>query len=316
MNLARRSVVMLVAVAVLACMGVACGRQRETVPTTPLVTPLLTPTPFMADTRRPSETRTFDEHLISAIEHRSHRDLASALAEISLAEQLIEERSPRNRDYMLLLLARAEVYTWFDHLDGAEAALLEATGIPDDYVRMLSDSRRPLSDQELRDIAAEIAVLATKEHWWGHHVALSLIYNILRDTDALQREQQAAMDVSDDQDMTLSVAMGLYKVRGRKVEIHLALEQQTVRARQSPESLAAQYTLAILYLYAGWLPEAQEIIDRYLQRLDPTTDQETYVNFLVLKMNLEMSLGHYEAMTEYEAEILDIEPHAFDEFQQ
>lgn len=279
-------------------------------------TPAATPAPptNVSGPLGQDEARTFEELLINANEYRLQRDLASALAELALAESMIGDESPENHEYLVFLLVKADTYAWFELLDEAEAALLRATSIPDEYVDLISDSRSPLSEEGFLEIADDIQQLVSQTDLSGYHVALSLIYNILGDTENLEREQQAAMDVSVDQDTTLSTAMGLYKIRGHKIEVHSALEQQVLRVEQEPDDWAEQYQLASLYHQAGWLPEAQEIIDRHLSLLDPKDDEKAYLYFLFLKMNLEMSLGHYEAMKEYEAEILTIDPHALDEF--
>jgi tetratricopeptide (TPR) repeat protein len=283
-------------------------------PVSPTVTSTSALPTDVAEPLGQDDARTFEEILVSANEYRLQRDLAGALAELALAELMIEDRSSGNHEYLLFLLVEADTYAWFDLLDEAEAALLRATGIPNECVDLISDSRNPLSEEGFLEIADEIQQLVSQTDLSGYHVALSLIYNILGDEGNLRREQQAAMDVSVDQDMTLSIAMGLYKVRGRKIEVHSALEQQILRVEQEPDDWAEQYQLALLFHQAGWLPEAQEIIDRYLLLLDPENDEEAYLYFLFLKMNLEMSLGHYEAMKECEAKILSIDPHALDEF--
>lgn len=260
------------------------------------------------------EAHTLAELLVSADEYRLQRDLANALAELALAESLIEDRSPESREYLIFLLMKAETYSWFELLDEAEAALLKATGIPDEIIDRISDSRNPLSEEEFREIADDIQQLVSQTDLAGYHVALSLIYNILGDIENLLHEQQAAMDVSVDQDITLSTALELYEVRQRKNEVHSALEQQILQAQQEPDDWAEQCQLASLYHLAGWFPEAQEITKRYLSLLNPEDDEEAYLCFLFMKMNLEMSLGHYEGMKECEAEILTIDPHALDEF--
>ena len=296
---------------------VACGTQEQLVPPPATITPLPTEMPEPTGTldhQDQAETRTFEELLASAMEFRSRRDVASALVELALAESLLADKSYGSHDYQLFLLRAADTYAWFERLDEAEAALLKATGIPDEYVGLISDSRNPLSEDEFREVAGEIEQLVSQTDSWGYHVALSLIYNILGDSQSLERKQQAAMDVSDDKEMTLAIALELYEVRGRKQAVHSDLEQQKLRARQEPHDWSAQYQLALGYHLAGWFPEAQEIVDPYLSSLDPEDDEEAYLSFLFLKMNLEMSLGHYEAMTEYEAKILAIDPHALDEF--
>lgn len=116
------------------------------------------------------------------------------MAELALAESLIEDRSSENHEYSVLLLAKAETYSWFELLDEAEAALLKATGIPGGYVDRISDSRNPLSEQELREIADDIQQLVSQTDLAGYHVALSLIYNMLGDTESLAREQQEPDD--------------------------------------------------------------------------------------------------------------------------
>ena len=295
------------------------------VSTIPSATALLAPSPDTSRTSRPpnlakpsdrDDSRTFEELLDSAYKHRSQRDLAGALTELALAEEMIQDRSPSNEEYIDLLLMKADTYAMFERLDEAEEALLKATFIPDEHIDLIADSTKPLSEDEFLEIADSIHQLASQTDLPGYHVALSLIYNILGDRESLAREQQAAMDVSVDKDVTLAIAMGLYKVRGRKLEVHAALAEQILRSANATEDWVGQYQLAAQYYFAGWFSESQEIVDRYLALLDPADDEEPYLNFLALKMNIEMGLGHYEAMKEYEAKILAIDPNAFDEFSQ
>ena len=68
------------------------------------------------------EARTFEELLISANKYRLQRDLASALAELALAESMIGDGSPENHEYLVFLLMKADTYAWFELLDEDEAA--------------------------------------------------------------------------------------------------------------------------------------------------------------------------------------------------
>ena len=309
---------LLAVVAFLVSLIISCRVGSTKLPPTPASTAtrsqIATPVTTFTVTRY--EELEISGHLKKAEEFRINRDFKRALEEIEKAEQLLEDKSPGNTQYLSLLLAKSNVYAYFERLDEAEATLLKATGIPDETIEILTDSKRPLSREEYVRIADEIHQMASEDDKPGYHIALSLIYNILGDSERLGIEQQRAMDLrTDNKDLSpAKIALGLYKVRGRKIEVHTAIERLENLVQSETENLDYQYQLALHYLYAGWFEEAQEITDKYLELLDKDSDKDMYLLFLFLKMNLEMALGHYEGMKSYEDAILELDPNALDEF--
>jgi tetratricopeptide (TPR) repeat protein len=253
-------------------------------------------------------------HLQKSQEYRKNRDFKAALGEVEQAERLITDKSLNNQEYISVLLHKADVYAYFERLDEAETTLLQATGIPDDKINALTNSRQLITKEQYLAIANELQELVVQDNRSGYHVALSFIYNILGDTQRFQVEQQRAMDVSTTKDTTPAVALGLYKVRQRKLEVHAALEQQKGLAQAEPEKLDLQLQLGYAYYLAGWFAEAQEIADKYMTQVDREKDKDLYILLLSLKMNLAMAQGRYDEMKQYERGILEVDPHALDRF--
>ena len=253
------------------------------------------------------------KHLEKSREFLKNRDFKAALAEVEQAEHLIGSQVPENQAYVRVLIEKAGVFAYFEHLDEAEATLLQATGIPTNKIRTLSNSRQWMTEEQHRDIADELQELVASDDKSGYHVALSYIYNILGDTQRMEEQQQLAMDASEIGDITVDIAMALYKVGGRKIDVHANLMQQEALAQSDPESPDVQLRLGYAYHLAGWFAEAEGVADKWIVRVDKEQDKDLYVLFLSLKMNVAMSQGQYAQMKHYEAEVLEIDPHAFDE---
>lgn len=273
--------------------------------------PTVTPVPTIAPG---SKSTMVAAHLQKSQEYRKNRDFKAALGEVEQAERLITDKSLNNQEYISVLLHKADVYAYFERLDEAETTLLQATGIPDDKINALTNSRQLITKEQYLTIANELQELVVQDNRSGYHVALSFIYNILGDTQRLQVEQQRAMDVSTTKDTTPAVALGLYKIRQRKLEVHAALEQQKGLAQAEPEKLDLQLQLGYAYYLAGWFAEAQEIADKYMTQVDREKDKDLYILLLSLKMNLAMAQGRYDEMKQYERGILEVDPHALDRF--
>ena len=67
-----------------------------------------------------------------------------------------------------------------------------------------------------------------------------------------------------------------------------------------------QLQLANDYLQVGQFTQAGTIADKYLSKNNKDID------FLFIKLNIEMALGNLDTMKEYEKKILTINPKAFD----
>lgn len=244
---------------------------------------------------------------IEQMEHAvSERDFNIALSSIEKALSTVKDKSESNAVFMGLAVYHSEVYSWFQHLDEAERVLLKAVGLPDKDVEIIINAVDSTDKKELETLVKKISKYPSAKTKIGPHVGMAFIYNILGDTINLRLEQQLMMERSGYSDWVIKTSMALYRVRGSKQEAYGNLKQIRKEILDEGETNKNQMYLAHYLSQIGKLREARQITDKYL-KLNPND-----LDFLVVKMNIEMAEGNVSKMKECEDTILKIDPKAFE----
>ncbi|HKX85381.1 MAG TPA: hypothetical protein VJL37_01825, partial [Flavobacterium sp.] len=138
------------------------------------------------------------------------------------------------------------------------------------------------------------------------HITLAYLHNILGDTIKLNQEQQLMMERSNSSDWVIQISMELYKLRGLKENTYGGIKFLKERIATEGETRDNQLELAYSLLTVGQFDEARVITDKYLLKNSKDID------FLFMRLNIEMSFGNLDKMKDYESKILAINPKAFD----
>jgi tetratricopeptide (TPR) repeat protein len=208
---------------------------------------------------------------------------------------------------MNLVALHSKVYSLFNHLDEAERVILKATGIPDEDTETIITSVRRESVPKLRQVAERIDKSNISKINVAPHVALGLVYNILGDSINLRKEQQLMMDLSKSSDWVLTHSMVLYGIRASKEESNRIIDEILNEIKVDGENYKNQLQLTYYLSLLGRFDEAEEIINKYLDQ------NKNDVDFLRMKLNIEMAKGNTGAMKIIEKKILKIDPKAFDD---
>jgi len=248
-----------------------------------------------------------DEYIQKMQEFINERDFNNSLMNVNNAISTIENKSEKNPEFMNLIAMKSKVYSLFNHLDEAERVILNASGISENDVEIIIKSIKPESFSKLKEVARNIDNSKIATDKIAPHIALSLIYNIIGDTTNLQKEQQLMMERSNSSDWVLMNSMAIYGVRASKEqnngilnEIH---EEFKTLGINHKNKLQQCYYLTLL----GRFDEAQKITEEYLKK------DSKDIDFLNMKLNIEMSKGDTEAMNQTKERILKINPKAFEE---
>jgi len=238
--------------------------------------------------------------------HLSQRDFKAALSSVEKAIETIEDKSENNKVYMGLAVYHSKVYSFFRHIDEAETVLLKATGLPDKDIAVIVMAKDPSSHSNLKELAEEIENYPETKTKVGPHIILALIYNILGDTITLQKEQQLMMERSGTSDWVIKISLELYRLRAVKENAYGYVKRIKEAMVKEGETRQNQRYLAHYIYETGRFQDASNIADKYLG-----IDKED-LDFLFVKMNIEMALGNVDKMKEYENRILKIDPKAFE----
>jgi antitoxin component YwqK of YwqJK toxin-antitoxin module len=238
--------------------------------------------------------------------YMEQRDFNQALDNIEKAISTIDDKTENNKIYMSLVVYQSKVYSWFQHLDKAERVLLKTTGISTEDVDLIIKSINPNFENDLQKLVEKINTNPTSETLVGPHLTLALIYNILGDSINLRKEQQLIMERSEMSDWVINFSMELYKVRGRKENAYGYINRIKEAMLEEGETRQNQQYLAYYLYEIGKFQEAGIIADKYL------TKNKYDLDFLYVKMNIEMVLGNITKMKEYEDIILKINPKALE----
>ena len=167
------------------------------------------------DTIKFKQTNISDNRYNTYIEkmkyYMEQRDFKQALYNVNKAIAIMDDTTENNPSFIDLAIYRAEVYSWFQHLDNAEMSLLNAIGILKEDAEIIVKSTDIANNKDLKKTAKKINNYPSSKTKFGPHIALSLIYNILGDTVNLQKEQQLMAERSVMDDWVISTSMALYK---------------------------------------------------------------------------------------------------------
>lgn len=234
------------------------------------------------------------------------KDFKNSLLNIEKAIETVSDQTEKNSEYMELIVLHSKVYSLFNYLDDAERVILNATGIPENDVETIIESIAKDSHFKLKKIAENITNSKISKTKIAPHISLSLIYNILGDSINLRKEQQLMMDRSKTSDWVLSNAMAIYGLRAAKEEGHGMVNFILNEIKTEGKTYKNQLQLTYYLIAIGRFNEAEKIIDKYLN------ENPKDVDFLKMKINIEMSKGNTEEMQEVKNEILEIDPKAFE----
>jgi len=251
-------------------------------------------------------TDNLDTYIEKMAYHLSQRDFKAALSSVEKAVGTIEDRSEDNKVYMGLAVYHSKVYSFFQHIDKAETVLLKAIGLPEEDITVIVNSKDRSAYNDLKELAKKIEKYPETETKVGPHITLALIYNILGDTITLQKEQQLMMERSGMSDWVLEISLELYGLRALKENAYGYIGLIRDEIKKDGETRDNQLELARYYLQVGQLNQAKQIADNYL------TKDKKDIDFLFVLTNIEMGLGNFDKMKEYENKILKIDPKAFE----
>lgn len=251
-------------------------------------------------------TDDFDSYIEKMEYSLNQKDYKSALSNIEKAIGTVEDKSEGNKIYMGLAVYHSSVYSMFQHIDEAETILLKATGIPDNDVTAIVKTNYPPATNELKALVKTISNYPDIKTKVAPHIALAYLYNIIGDTTNMKAEQQLMMERSDNSDWVIKISLALYKIRGLKKNTYGEIQFLKEKITKEGETRENQLQLASDLLTIGQFKEAGLISDKYL--LKDTKD----IDFLFIKLNIEMAMGNLDKMKDYEKKILAINPKAFD----
>jgi len=242
---------------------------------------------------------------VEKMEHyKNQRDYKQALANIEKAIATIDDKSEDNAVYMGLAVYHSQVYSYFQHLDEAEAVLLRACGLPEaDVAKIVASNSRP---SDLTDLAQKIIRSPEAKTDVGPRLSLAFIYNILGDTVKLKQEQQLMMERSGMSDWVINVSMELYKIRGAKEQAYDSIDAIRDEIKNEGETKKRLYALAYYLTQIGNYSEAEKIADKALAANDKEFE------FLMIKANVAMAQGNVEEMKKYMAAVEKKSPGALD----
>jgi antitoxin component YwqK of YwqJK toxin-antitoxin module len=252
-------------------------------------------------------TDDLDSYIEKMEYHLTQRDFKAALSNVEKAVETIQDKSEGNKIYMGLAVYHSKVYSYFQHIDQAEAILLKATGLPDEDIAVIVNAKDRSAHKALKELAKKIEKHPETETKVGPHITLALLYNILGDTVTLQKEQQLMMDRSGMSDWVLQISMELYRLRGVKENAYGYIGLIKDEMKKEGETRDNQLAIANYYLQVGLFDEARQIADKYLEK------DKKDIGFLFVQTNIEMGLGNMDKMMAYETKILEIDPKAFEQ---
>lgn len=235
------------------------------------------------------------------------RDFKNSLLNIQKAIETINEKNHSNAEYMTLIALYSKVYSLFNHLDEAERIILIATGIPEKEVEIIIESISKESHFKLQKVAKSIAKSKIAKTNIAPHIALSLIYNILGDSISLRKEQQFMMERSNTSDWVINNSLAIYGIRASKEEGNGIVNEILKEIKTEGENYKNQLQLTFYLSTIGRFEEAEKITNKYLSL------NSKDVEFLRMKLNLEMSKGNTKQMKKIKEKILKINPKAFKE---
>ncbi len=247
-----------------------------------------------------------DSHIERMEYYMNERDFKNALNSVEKALATLDNKTENNKIYMGLEIYHSKVYSFFEHLDEAEAVLLKSLGLAEPDMNTLVTSNYEPPVETLNTLVNKLSEAPETKTRVGTHIVIAYIYNILGDTVNLKKEQQLMWELSDKSDWVVKTSLALYKVRARKEEAHGQLQFEKAEIEKNGETKKNQVKLGFLLYKTGQFNEAGKIADKYL-----ATDPKD-IDCLFLKTNVEMALGNFEKMKALEKEILIIDPKAFE----
>lgn len=254
-------------------------------------------------------TDSVDLYLERMGERLDKRDLHGALAQVDHALQLVADTSEGDPRYMWLRIFRSKVLAQFQHLEKAQEELLLATGIPLEDVRAIVEAHDSTAVPALRELAGRLADHPRMDERIAPHVALALVLNILQDSVAMRAEQQWMMDHAGEgaKDWVVKLSLDLYGLQADKEMAYARLAEARARVAEAGADREHAHTLAARLTDLAKFEEALPIVEHYLAE-DPED-----LDFLIIRLNIAMGMGHLADMEKYRAEALRIDPRALDE---
>ena len=271
-----------------------------------LITALLITFQFTAILAQDNSNK-ISEHFNNAKLQMNSLDYAKALSEFENGYKYINPKSSINNEYVNALLFKSKIYSHFEQLDSAEFSILQACGLSLTECKLISDSKRPATKNNLSVIIEKLNKKSYVKDAYGYHIVLSLLYNILGEQDKVKEEQQKTMDLSSDKKTSLDLGLSLYKIRQRKIDVYnkLSFYENQLKSNNDGDIKNIEYQIALQKYYLGWIADSEKIVDKYL------VENSSDLKFLELKMNLCMVNGNLNKMKEYEKEITKIDANAF-----
>jgi len=236
-------------------------------------------------------------------------DLKRSLASVQQAMDRLDDRSESNPDYILLSILKAKVYAHFQRLEEAQTTLLNVTGIPQGDVLIIVAAHDSTAHDDLLKLEGRMLKYPGMQDRYGPHVALALVYNILRDSVAMRAQQKLVMDRADSaaRGWIPKLSLTLYGLQADKEQAYGRLAYAKEEMGRDSITRENQLDLAAFLTDLGRFKEATPIVDKYLA-LDPKD-----LDFLIVKVNIASGSGDLPQMEKYRAQALSIDPHALDE---
>jgi len=236
----------------------------------------------------------------------NQRDYKASLSNIQKAIGTVKDKSENNKVYMGLAVYHSKVYSMFQHIDEAETVLLKVTGIPDKDIATIVKTNYPPAKKELAELVKTISSYPITKTNVAPHIVLAYLYNIIGDTVNMKAEQQLMMERSDHSDWIIKISLELYKLRGHKENTYGEIQFLKDKISKEGATKENQLQLSGDYLLIGDFTSAGIIADKYLAK------DNKDIEFLFVKLNIEMALGNVDKMKEYKKKISAINSKAFD----
>ena len=246
----------------------------------------------------------FDTYLEKMEYYLAKKNYKEALKNAEAAEATLTIRTDTNQVYMNLLVYHSKCYSLFSHYRQGEKILLDAIGLTPVQVQVIQNSHLDKSPAKINQLITEINQKEQTGFKATNHIALALCYNILGDSVNFQQQQQIAMLKGGMKNYIISISLELYRLAGARSDNYQALQDVNTRITKGGATEKLELEKARYLIGNEKFEEAQKIIDKYLQK------DSKNVTVLLLKADLETSLGNVDKTKLYEDRALTIDPNA------
>jgi antitoxin component YwqK of YwqJK toxin-antitoxin module len=242
---------------------------------------------------------TYEEKMMNYLAKRNYKE---ALKYEEAAEAMLTIKTDTTQVYMNLLVYHSRCYSNFSHYYQGQKILLDGIGLTPAQVEVIQNSNIDKSPAKINQLITDINQKEQAGFKATNHIALALCYNILGDSVNFQQQQQIAMIKGGLKDYIVTISLELYKLASARSDYYQALQEVNTRITKEGATEKLELEKAGYLIGNEKFEEAQKIIDKYLQK-----DAKNAM-VLLLKADLEMTLGNVDKLKLYEDKALAIDP--------